>query len=201
MCYDLLWRAMPWLLVVGRVQDSRQWVLDVGCRSGNIPDSGRIAGCSAPDLQQPATKASHAIGGHNTYSLELLMMDTEVPETCSAYYKCNKPSCGIQLVFLLYTAERSLKCFAFFYNIDCSTLPDVSEHCSGFSFEPGNFHVARFLTSKIEIICFLTIRQQPCMKFLSPPIFLLSPVPSYAQIQSVLITPVLIYRDNENILK
>jgi len=34
---------------------------------GNIPHPGRITGCSAPDLQQPATKASHTIGGNNTY--------------------------------------------------------------------------------------------------------------------------------------
>ena len=42
----------------------------------------RAAGRPPPDLQQPATKASHTIGGNNTYSLELLIMGTEVPETC-----------------------------------------------------------------------------------------------------------------------
>jgi hypothetical protein len=30
------------------------------------------------------------------------MMGIEVPETCSAYYKCNKPFSGILLIFLLY---------------------------------------------------------------------------------------------------
>jgi len=30
-----------------------------------------------------------------TYSLELLMMGIEVPETCWAYCKCNKPFSGI----------------------------------------------------------------------------------------------------------
>ena len=72
------------------------------CCSSNIPHPERIAGCPAPDLQQPATKASHTIGGNNTYILELLLMGIEVPETCFAYYKCNKPFIGIWLVFLLY---------------------------------------------------------------------------------------------------
>jgi len=35
--------------------------------SSYIPLPGRIAGCPAPDLQQPATKASHTIGGNNTH--------------------------------------------------------------------------------------------------------------------------------------
>jgi len=30
------------------------------------------------------------------------MMSIEVPETCLAYYKCNKPFSDIYLVFLLY---------------------------------------------------------------------------------------------------
>ena len=47
----------------------------------NIPHPERIADCPVPALQQPATKASHTIGG-NTYSLEVLMMGIEVPETC-----------------------------------------------------------------------------------------------------------------------
>ena len=74
------------------------WLLEVWCmaadyafvmrdvarlvESCNIPHTERIAGCPPPDLQQPATKASHTIGGNNTYSLELLIMGTEVPETC-----------------------------------------------------------------------------------------------------------------------
>ena len=36
-------------------------------QSSNIPHPERIAGCPAPDLQQPATKASHTIGGNNTH--------------------------------------------------------------------------------------------------------------------------------------
>jgi hypothetical protein len=35
--------------------------------SRNIPHPGRIACCPASHLQQPATKASHNIGGNNTY--------------------------------------------------------------------------------------------------------------------------------------
>ena len=35
--------------------------------SYNIPHPGRIACCPAPDLQQPATKASHNMGGNNTH--------------------------------------------------------------------------------------------------------------------------------------
>ena len=35
--------------------------------SCNIPHHERIAGCPAPDLQQPANKASHTIGGNNTH--------------------------------------------------------------------------------------------------------------------------------------
>jgi len=30
------------------------------------------------------------------------MMNIKVPETCCAYYNCNKPFSGIELVFLLY---------------------------------------------------------------------------------------------------
>ena len=52
------------------------------CCSSNISHPGRITSCPAPDLQQPVTKASHAIGGNNTHSLELLMMGIEVPEIC-----------------------------------------------------------------------------------------------------------------------
>jgi hypothetical protein len=36
--------------------------------SSNIPHPERIAGCPALDLQQPATKASHTIGGTNTHT-------------------------------------------------------------------------------------------------------------------------------------
>ena len=58
------------------------WLLEVRCRavghafgkrivarlhSSNIPHSAHIACCPAPDLQQPATKASHTIGGNNTH--------------------------------------------------------------------------------------------------------------------------------------
>ena len=69
-----------------QVQGSRLCVRDEGCCStelSNIPHPERIAGCStessniphperivscpAPDLQQPATKASHIIGGNNTH--------------------------------------------------------------------------------------------------------------------------------------
>ena len=65
--YYRLWCAMPWLLVVGgQVQDSRLCVRNEGCCSRNIPHSGRIACCPAPDLRQPANKASHTIGGNNT---------------------------------------------------------------------------------------------------------------------------------------
>jgi len=37
-----------------------------------------------------SNQALHTIGGNNRHSLELLMMVVEVPETCWAYYKCNK---------------------------------------------------------------------------------------------------------------
>ena len=80
-CYYRLWCAMPLLLVVGgQVQVSRLCVRDEGCCSSNNPHLGRIACCPAPD-RPPATKALHTIGGNNTYSLELLMMDIEVSET------------------------------------------------------------------------------------------------------------------------
>ena len=39
----------------------------VRLESSNIPHSVRIAGCPAPNLQQPATKASHTIGSNNTH--------------------------------------------------------------------------------------------------------------------------------------
>ena len=35
--------------------------------SSNIPHSGRIAYCPAPDPQQPATKAQHTIGSNKTH--------------------------------------------------------------------------------------------------------------------------------------
>ena len=67
-CYYSLWCAIPWLLVVeGQVQESRLCVRDERCCSNNLPHPERIAGCPAPDLQQPATKASHTIGGNNTH--------------------------------------------------------------------------------------------------------------------------------------
>ena len=57
-----------WLLIVGVRSRS------AGCASGmgdvescNIPLPGHSACCPAPDLQQPATKASHTIGGNNTH--------------------------------------------------------------------------------------------------------------------------------------
>ena len=65
-----LWCAMPCLLVVGaQVQSSRLCVRNEGCcsSSSNIPHSGRITCFSAPDLQQPANKASHTIRGNNTH--------------------------------------------------------------------------------------------------------------------------------------
>ena len=72
-----------WLLVVGvQVQGSRVCVQKEGCFSSYNPHPGRLVCCPAPDLQQPATKASRTIGGNNTYSLEPLMMGIEVPETC-----------------------------------------------------------------------------------------------------------------------
>ena len=80
----------------GSGADSRLCVQEEGCcTSCNIPLPGRIACCLAPDLRQPATKKLHTIGGNNTHSLKLLMMGIAVPETCWAYYKCNKPFSGI----------------------------------------------------------------------------------------------------------
>jgi len=64
-------------------------IQDEGCCSSNIPHPESIACCSAPDLQQPATKASHTIGGNNTYSIELLMIGIEVE------HRCKKPFSGI----------------------------------------------------------------------------------------------------------
>ena len=43
----------------------------------------------------PPTTSNQGIALHRWYSLELLMMGIEVPETCWAYYKCNKPFTGI----------------------------------------------------------------------------------------------------------
>jgi hypothetical protein len=94
-CYYRLWCAVPWLLVVGgQMQGSRRH------QQSYIPHPGSIACCPVPDLRQPATKASHTIGGNNTYNLELLMMGIEMPETRWAYYKCNKQFSGIYLVLL-----------------------------------------------------------------------------------------------------
>ena len=71
-CYYRLWFAMPWFLVVGGQVQAAGYAFgmrDVTClQSSNIPHSGRIAGCPAPDLQQPATKASHTIGRNNTHT-------------------------------------------------------------------------------------------------------------------------------------
>ena len=67
-CYYCLWCAMLWLLVVGgQAQSTRQCVRDEGCRSSDIPHSERMAGCPPPEFHQPATKASHTIGGNNTH--------------------------------------------------------------------------------------------------------------------------------------
>ena len=68
-------------------------------RSSNIPRSGLIAGCPAPDILQPATKHCPPQAVKTQYCLELLMMGIEVPVT---YHKCNKAFSDIQLVFLLY---------------------------------------------------------------------------------------------------
>ena len=46
---------------------NRLCVQEEGFCLRNIPHPERIAGCPAPDLQQPATKASHTIGGNNTH--------------------------------------------------------------------------------------------------------------------------------------
>ena len=58
------------------------WLLEVRCmtagyafgmrdfarlESSKISHPESIAGCPAPDLQQPASKASHTIGGNNTH--------------------------------------------------------------------------------------------------------------------------------------
>ena len=57
-----------WLLVVdGQVQGSMLCVRDEGFCSSNIRHSERIACRPAPDLQQPATKASHTISGNNAH--------------------------------------------------------------------------------------------------------------------------------------
>jgi len=71
------------------------------------------------------------------------------------------------------TIEWSYECFAFLRRIDSSALPDVSKRRSAFNFEPGNFHLARFLTYKIQIIYFLKRSQYRCMKVsVSPRTFL-----------------------------
>jgi len=59
-------------------------VLVAGCWRSGAGQPVMRSGCPAPDLQQPTTKAPHIIGGNNThiYSLELLMMGIEMPETC-----------------------------------------------------------------------------------------------------------------------
>ena len=117
LCPSSLARACMCVITAYGVWCLGCWLFEVRCRaagyasgmkdvarleSSNIPHPGRIAGCSAPELQEPVTKTSHTIGGNNTHNFELLMMGTEVPETCWAYYKRNKLFNGIQLVFLLY---------------------------------------------------------------------------------------------------
>ena len=57
LCYYRLWCAMPWLLVVGRSAGYAFGMREVArLESSNIPHPERIAGCPAPDLQQPPTK-------------------------------------------------------------------------------------------------------------------------------------------------
>ena len=62
-----------------------------------------------PCTWSPTTsnQALHTIGGNNTYSLELLMMVLEVPETCLAYHKCNK-AFSYMLGFILYACGRKM---------------------------------------------------------------------------------------------
>ena len=86
-CYYRLWCAMPWLLVVGGQVQTVGYAFvmrDVArLQSSNIPHPERIADCPAPDLQQQATKhCTPQVAVTHTYSLELLMMGIEVPETC-----------------------------------------------------------------------------------------------------------------------
>jgi hypothetical protein len=77
-------RDYMWVITACGVWCLGCWLLEVRCRaagyafgirdvarlrqqSSNIPHPERIAGCLRPDLQQPATKASHTIGGSNTH--------------------------------------------------------------------------------------------------------------------------------------
>ena len=72
-----------WLLVVGgRVQRSRLCVQEVGCCTYHIPLPGLTACCLTPESRQPATKHCTPWAVVTQYSLELLMMGIEVPETC-----------------------------------------------------------------------------------------------------------------------
>ena len=51
-----------------RTSGYASWLRDVArLQSSNIPQLGRVACCSAPDLRQPATKILHTIGGNNTH--------------------------------------------------------------------------------------------------------------------------------------
>jgi hypothetical protein len=68
------------------MQGNRLCVQAEGCSS--CLDAQPAALHLTPDNQQPST-AHHRRQIH-TYSLELLMMGIEVPETCGAYHKCNK---------------------------------------------------------------------------------------------------------------
>ena len=84
-CYYHLWVQC---LVAGcRGSGCRQQAMRPGRgmlrdSSCNIPLSGLTASCPAPDLPTTNNQALQTIGVNNTYSLELLMMGVEVPETC-----------------------------------------------------------------------------------------------------------------------
>jgi hypothetical protein len=56
----------------------------------SIPLPGRTPCCPEPYPRQSAAKTAHHRRQIHTYSLELLMMGIDVPETCWAYHKCNK---------------------------------------------------------------------------------------------------------------
>ena len=66
---QILTNFQPVRFLLHRQVDSWLCVWVEGCCSSNISQPEHIVGCPAPDLRQPATKASHTIDSNNTHTV------------------------------------------------------------------------------------------------------------------------------------
>ena len=66
---QILTNFQPVRFLLHRQVDSWLCVRVEGCCSSNISQPEHIVGCPAPDLRQPATKASHTIDSNNTHTV------------------------------------------------------------------------------------------------------------------------------------